>query len=103
MMGHYRLPLQGAESAADVMATELITSGPMTVDFCVRDNFFSFWTVDARRIYTDDDGCRHGPSVGGHMAMLIGFGVRSQDGRDLSTWYLQNSWSDAWGDSGYFY
>merc|ERR1712039_1161641 len=86
-----------------MIAAELIAHGPLAVDFCVRDNFFSFWVSDKTRVYTDADGCKHGPIVGGHMAMLIGYGERQQSGREVPYWTLQNSWSHNWADAGYFY
>lgn len=100
---YFRLPLGGALPAAEVMAAELATNGPLAVDFCVRDNIFSFWSVDPTRIYMEEDGCKHGDVVGGHMAMLVGFGRANQRGREVPYWTVQNSWSDTWAHDGYFY
>mmetsp|Transcript_39287 Transcript_39287/g.62223 ORF Transcript_39287/g.62223 Transcript_39287/m.62223 type:complete len:746 (+) Transcript_39287:54-2291(+) len=100
VIGHYRLPLhKPGVNAAAVMAAELVSNGPLAIDFCIRHNFFSFWSSDKTRIYTDADGCKHGDVVGGHMAMLVGFNERS----GLQYWILQNSWSDAWAHDGFFY
>lgn len=103
LVGYYRLPADAADSVADVMATELVSNGPLAVDFCVRDNIFSFWASENTRVYTQADGCKYGPVMGGHMIMLVGFGIRQQDGRAIPYWTLQNSWSDTWGNAGYFY
>jgi len=101
----FRLPLQG--SVADrvaAMATELSSNGPLAVDFCVRDNFFDFWSTDKNRIYTDADGCKHGATVGGHMAVVVGFSSAvDASGGETPYWTLLNSWSDSWADDGYFY
>jgi len=40
---------------------------------------------------------RHGKSLGGHIAVLMGYGEEN----GIKYWLVQNVWNSAWGDNGY--
>ena len=47
-------------------------------------------------VYSKSKGAKE---VGRHMVLLVGWGV---DSKGTPYWLLQNSWSDSWGDGGFF-
>mmetsp|Transcript_35646 Transcript_35646/g.65332 ORF Transcript_35646/g.65332 Transcript_35646/m.65332 type:complete len:654 (+) Transcript_35646:17-1978(+) len=100
---YYRLGVEsmGPTAASELMAAEIVANGPIAVDFCVRNNFFGYWRSVPTRIYVEADGCGEGTIVGGHMVLLVGFGV-ADDGGQVKYWTAQNSWSSGWGDAGFF-
>jgi len=65
---------------------ELITNGPVEVAFTVYQDFMNY----------DGGVYRHlqGAQLGGHAVKLVGWG----DG----FWIVANSWSDSWGEKGFF-
>ena len=62
--------------------------GPMIGCFDVYDDFFAYSTGVYHHV--------SGPLKGGHCVQIIGYSD------DEGCWICKNSWSDAWGDQGYF-
>ncbi|GAB6022479.1 hypothetical protein CHUAL_006589 [Chamberlinius hualienensis] len=70
--------------------TEIMTNGPVEVDFTVYEDFLSY-----------KSGVYHhvtGSELGGHAVRMIGWG--NENGEDY--WLLANSWNTDWGDNGFF-
>jgi cathepsin B len=73
---------------------ELYNNGPLQACFTVYNNFYTFFDLHPKGIYTSASG----GAVGGHCVKLIGWGVTSGQ----SYWLFANSWDTNWGDGGYF-
>ncbi|KAL3075218.1 hypothetical protein niasHS_014947 [Heterodera schachtii] len=76
---------------------EIFYNGTVPVDIIAYGSFVRFY---AGGIYhhamTNEIG-------GGHIVRLIGYGhVNCTDGRSTKYWLGANSWSDAWGEGGFF-
>jgi cathepsin H len=72
---------------------ELYWKGPISVAFQVVAGFKDYKSG----VYTSED-CKNGPMDVNHAVLLVGYGV--ENGMDY--WLIKNSWSDSWGDEGYF-
>ncbi|XP_015781265.1 cathepsin B [Tetranychus urticae] len=69
---------------------EIMTNGPVTVDFTVYADFPNYKSGVYQK--TTDD------ALGGHAVKIIGWGT--ENGVDY--WLVANSWNTYWGDKGYF-
>lgn len=68
----------------------LVSSGPLFAAFFVYDNFFEYKSG----IYSQAKG----ELVGGHAVLMTGYGTEN----GIPYWILKNSFSDQWGERGYF-
>lgn len=67
--------------------------GPVSITFEVVDGFKDYKTG----VYTSDT-CKNGPGDVNHAVLAVGYGT--EGGKDY--WLVKNSWSDKWGDKGFF-
>lgn len=74
--------------------TELYNNGPLQACFTVYNNFYTYFSLHPKGIYTASSGS----NLGGHCVKLVGWGVDS--GQDY--WLFANSWGTSWGDAGFF-
>jgi cathepsin B len=74
--------------------TELYNNGPLQACFTVYNNFYTFFSLHPKGIYTE----KSGSYLGGHCVKMIGWGTDS--GQDY--WLFANSWDTTWADQGYF-
>jgi len=72
------------------MMTELNTNGPIEVAFTVYADFLTYKSG----VYT----YQNGDALGGHAVKMVGYGT--ENGMDY--WLCQNSWTNTWGDNGFF-
>lgn len=72
---------------------ELYWKGPVSVAFQVVSGFRDYESG----IYSSDD-CQNTTQDVNHAVLAIGFG--KENGEEY--WLVKNSWSDSWGDEGYF-
>lgn len=73
---------------------ELFNNGPVSVSFHVRDDFMDYESG----VYSSE-GCPDTEQDVNHAVLAVGFGT-TEDGIDY--WLVKNSWSEIWGDEGYF-
>ena len=76
--------------SVDDMLQDLYTSGPLTAQFMVYEDFLAYESG----VYTHSTGSL----LGGHAIKIIGFG--EEDGTPY--WTVANSWNEEWGDGGFF-
>ena len=74
----------------EAIKTELMTNGPIEVDFSVYEDFMTYKSGIYQHVT--------GEYLGGHAVKLIGWGV--EDG--IEYWKIANSWNEDWGEDGYF-
>jgi len=74
--------------------TELMTYGSVQACFTVYENFYTFFSLKPKGIYT----AASGQNLGGHCVKMLGWGT--EDGQDY--WLFANSWDTTWADGGYF-
>jgi len=89
--GSYKALSRGAIST---FQNELSTYGPLQACFSVYNNFYTYFDLHPKGIYTSESGS----VVGGHCVKMIGWGTES--GTDY--WIFANSWDTTWGDGGFF-
>ncbi|KAL7551679.1 hypothetical protein ACHAWF_017188 [Thalassiosira exigua] len=85
----------------DDIATKhaLYTKGPLAVSLNVVDEALYY----ANGVLDVASCAKNGEKNLDHAVNLVGWGVDElPDGSKASHWILRNSWSDLWGDSGYF-
>jgi C1A family cysteine protease len=75
-------------SAVSAMKEWIATKGPMTACFVVFDDFTNYSSGIYRHVT--------GAQLGGHCVAIVGY--NDQQG----CWICKNSWSDHWGESGFF-
>jgi len=77
---------------AEKIAEEIMKGGPLEVAFSVFEDFLSYksgvyqWTT--------------GEFLGGHAVKMVGWGVDAESNKPY--WIIANSWSETWGEKGYF-
>jgi len=71
---------------------ELMTNGPIEVGFSVYEDFMTYKSGVYK--YTT------GGLLGGHAVKVIGWGVDAET--KTPYWNIANSWSESWGEKGYF-
>lgn len=72
------------------MQTEIMTHGPIEVDFTVYEDFLTYKSG----VYEHTTG----KVLGGHAVKMMGWGT--EGGKPY--WLIANSWNEDWGDKGYF-
>lgn len=72
------------------MQNALASGGPLAAAFTVYADFPTY----ASGVYSHTSG----GALGGHAVVVLGWG--SEGGRDY--WLIKNSWSEKWGDHGFF-
>lgn len=72
---------------------EMFNRGPISVAFQVVDDFMSY----KNGVYQSKN-CNSGQMDVNHAVLAVGYGT--ENGVDY--WLVKNSWSDTWGDKGYF-
>lgn len=82
----------------EAIKRDIATNGPVATSMYVYENFAGW---PAGTVYDDTQGTSNS---GGHCVSIIGYGTRANpQGIQKPCWIVRNSWSEAWGDSGYFY
>lgn len=79
-------------TTVDAIKQEISTNGPTEIAFTVYQDFMSYQSGVYYHV--------SGDQLGGHAVKLIGYGTDEASG--LEYWLCQNSWSQRWGDDGYF-
>lgn len=72
----------------------LLSRGPLAISFDASHPSFRFYSGGVYR----EERCEYKPSGLDHDILLVGYGT-SPEG---DYWEVKNSWSDHWGDGGYF-
>jgi cathepsin B len=80
----------GVSSKIEEIQVEMVTNGPVQASFSVYEDFLNYKSGVYRHIT--------GKYMGGHSVKMIGYGTLN--GTDY--WLVQNSWTNTWGDDGYF-
>lgn len=75
------------------MRNELYWKGPISVAFQVVADFRDYKSG----VYTSK-ACKNGPMDVNHAVLAVGFGTENK----MDYWLVKNSWSDVWGDEGFF-
>jgi len=103
--------LQNAQSIsteiADIAAAKqaLMNNGSLFTSFCVADSGSPYYNSTTHAMYTDTaTDPTHGVSIVGwdDNYSKTNFNEGHQPEND-GAWIVKNSWSDVWGDNGYFY
>ena len=81
------------EGDEEQLKNELYHNGPVSVAFRVQSDFMKYKSG----VYHSDD-CPNGQHDVNHAVLAVGYGT--QDGMDY--WLVKNSWSESWGNEGYF-
>jgi len=74
------------------MQTEIMTNGPIEVQFEVYEDFFSY----SGGVYVHTSGAL----AGGHAVKMIGWGLYGS--ANTPYWLVSNSWGTTWGLDGFF-
>eukprot|EP01016_Furgasonia_blochmanni_P020956 TRINITY_DN23325_c0_g1_i1.p1 TRINITY_DN23325_c0_g1~~TRINITY_DN23325_c0_g1_i1.p1 ORF type:complete len:407 (+),score=141.41 TRINITY_DN23325_c0_g1_i1:108-1328(+) len=77
-------------TTADAAKTEIKTRGPIQAMLNVYEDFYNYETG----IYSYVDGAL----IGGHAIQISGWGIEN----GIKYWICENSWSNGWGEYGYF-
>jgi len=77
-------------SGVSQMMAEMDQNGPIEVAFTVYSDFLTYKSG----VYTQQSQ----DALGGHAVKMIGYGTEG----GVDYWLCQNSWTDTWGDAGYF-
>jgi hypothetical protein len=75
---------------------EIYKFGPVATGFTMFEDFLNWEPTEEDDIYTHPD--KNSPSQGGHAVRIVGWGSKG----DIDYWIIANSWSENWGDKGYF-
>jgi cathepsin B len=87
---HYAASSYAVSQKVTDIQTEMMTNGPVQATFSVYEDFLSYKTGVYKHLT--------GQYVGGHSVKIIGWGELNSE----AYWMVQNSWTDTWGDDGYF-
>jgi cathepsin C len=82
----------------EVMKLALVHEGPLAVGFEVYSDFRNY--RGGVYVHTGLEDRFNPFELTNHAVLLVGYGVDSQSG--LKYWTVKNSWSDTWGEQGYF-
>lgn len=74
--------------------TEIMTNGPVEACFDVYEDFLSYKSG----VYVHTNGTL----LGGHCVKLLGWGTTTAS-PPVRYWIVANSWTDTWGNNGYFW
>ncbi len=74
----------------DVIKEEIMKNGPVQTGFIVYEDFMYYKSGIYKR---ESDKI-----LGGHAVKIIGWGTEDE----TNYWIAQNSWSEKWGENGYF-
>ena len=97
MMGAYSILDQTANDVGDAYMQALNAFGPLPTASFV-DSAFMNWTPAEGPIGLPDTT---DPNGGGHKILCVGYDQQGPGG--TRRWIIRNSWSETWGDAGYFY
>lgn len=78
-------------NSIDAIKRSILTHGPVETGFSVYDDFMNYKSG----IYKKTAGAR---MLGGHAVKIVGWGKEA----DTEYWVVANSWSETWGEQGYF-
>lgn len=76
---------------------EIFKNGPVTAGMMVYSSFYDFFEKNPHGVYRGRVGSE--AEISGHAIELIGWG-HSENNEPY--WIVKNSWSEDWGDKGYF-
>jgi hypothetical protein len=75
---------------------EIYKFGPVAAGFNVFEDFLEWQPTKENDIYTHPK--KDSPAAGGHAIRIVGWGTKN----GIDYWIIANSWSEKWGDKGYF-
>ncbi|KAJ1487605.1 hypothetical protein T484DRAFT_1786069 [Baffinella frigidus] len=84
------------EGSIQAMQEEILAHGPAFASFYIYNDFMLY----SGGVYQASKEAKAQGEVGGHAVMVVGWGTDKATGLDY--WLCQNSWSDKWGDKGFF-
>jgi cathepsin B len=83
-------PIPTLPKTIEAIKTEIFNNGPVETGFSVYEDFLSYTSG----VYIH----KSGKLLGGHAVKLIGWGKEG----DVEYWIAANSWSEKWGEHGFF-
>lgn len=99
----------------DQVKRHLYQHGPIIAGYNVLANFVNgHFTKLNKGVYLENIDYEtmqyntSSPFVGGHSIVVVGWGLEKgvpvslDEKKDIPYWYCRNSWTDKWGDGGYF-
>jgi len=87
---HYGVSAYKVAKDVKAIQTEIMTNGPVEVDFTVYDDFPQYKSG----VYTKQSS----KQLGGHAVKMLGWGTEN----GVAYWLVANSWNPDWGDKGFF-
>ena len=108
-IGGYQMVAMGAEYE-ELAAVALVKNGPLSIAFNSDGmDYYLHGVTGCSDSLTGDinAGCISAyeycnPASIDHAVLIVGFGEETIDDVTIPYWVIKNSWSDAWGEDGYF-
>uniref|UniRef100_A0A8D0GT18 Cathepsin L1-like n=1 Tax=Sphenodon punctatus TaxID=8508 RepID=A0A8D0GT18_SPHPU len=78
-----------------VLEQAVATVGPISVAVDAQSFQFRFYKSG---VFADSN-CGH---MVNHAMLAVGYGTAQENGKSVNYWIIKNSWSESWGEQGYF-
>jgi len=96
-VGSYTINEDSSNEYLDIKE-EIYQFGPIVSGFIIYDDFLDDY--DGKTIYMGPKDSSQ--SQGGHAIRIVGWGKEMVDGKEVSYWWIGNSWGKSWGLGGFF-